>query len=140
MKRAALLGCLMIVLFAAFVGCRTAPIASIQDEKLWTDGATSLADAAEAIWRTGRKVGWNIESVAPGELRGTLHMRMHVAVVQITHDESHFSIRYESSENLLQSGNLIHRNFNAWLRSLADQIEREPVRCCASLTQGERAP
>ena len=140
MARTVRLGVLMLGLAATFVACRTVPIVSIQDERLSTDGSTALPDAAEAIWRAGRKAGWDIEPISPGELQGTYRLKAHLAVVRITYDTSHFSIRYEGSENLLRSGNLIHHNYNTWVRSLADQIEREPVRCCASFMQENRSP
>ena len=107
-----------LVLFVALavVACRTAPIRDVVNAPL--PNATGVAtpqQVDEAIWRAGRKLGWKIEPVGPGELRGTLRVKRHVAVVSITHDTKRFSIRYADSQNLRYDGRQIHRNYVAWI-------------------------
>jgi hypothetical protein len=118
----------MTLLIGSLTGCRTAPIQDIVDAPLSAacgERATEAWD--EAIWRAGRKVGWKIESMRPGLLRGTWRFKHHAAVVSIAHADGRFSIRYESSENLLHEGDRIHRSYNRLVERLATQIQREAV-------------
>lgn len=122
------LAVLVLMTLASTAGaCRTAPIHEIAEGRLRTDGSATPDEAAEAIWRAGRKLGWEVRSVAPGELEGTLRLRHHVAVVRIIHDTQRFSIRYVDSQNLGADGTRIHDRYNHWIRNLTRQIENEPV-------------
>lgn len=123
--RAVSLGAMFVALWV--IGCRTAPIQNVVDAPLSPHGSVALEDIDEAIWRAGRKLGWSIEPVGAGQLRGTLRVRRHVAVVSIRHDDRHFTIAYESSENLAQHGAVIHRNDNLWVARLAAKIQAEPI-------------
>lgn len=117
-----------IAMIAGLSGCRTTgTIQNVAETPLDVPREASLEDVSEAIWRAGRKLGWEIEAVGPGELVGTLHVRRHVAVVTISHDLHRFSIRYRSSENLRQRGEQIHPKYNAWVQNLAAAIATEPI-------------
>lgn len=118
---------LLLIPAAALGACRTAPIRDRLDQPLFVNGPPSLERSAEAIWRAGRKLGWQVEPVAPGVERGTLRLRSHVAVVRIEHDETRFSVRYEASENLLASDGEIHDRYNAWVDNLVARIAQEPT-------------
>jgi len=81
---------------------------------------------AKAIIAGGARTQWQI---APGSggLVGVLNVRdKHQANVAITYSQTSFNITLVSSSNLLQEGNLIHRNYNRWVRELerniADQL------------------
>jgi len=118
--------CLPVVL-ACVTSCRSAPIRDVVDAPLppaWS--RLSLDQADEAIWRAGRKVGWEIERLSPGVLRGTWRYKHYTAVVTLTHDRRALSIRYEESDHLLRDGE-IHSNYNVMVGRLLDRIRREPV-------------
>jgi hypothetical protein len=80
---------------------------------------------SRAIKRAGTSLGWDIQKVGPGKMKGTLDVRRHVAVVDITYDMKSFSIEYVSSQNLLHDGDMIHRNYNRWIKNLEKAIRTE---------------
>ena len=115
------------LLFACVAACRTQPIRDVIDAPLpsvWADASSDAAD--EAIWRAGRKVGWQIERLRPGVLRGTWRHEHYTALVTIVREGARISIRYEESDHLLREGG-IHENYNRMVERLLRQIEREPV-------------
>lgn len=125
---------LVAAVLIAVVGCRTATIENVTNAPLAPAPNTSLTmgDVSRAIWTAGKKLGWVIQDVRPGELTGTLNRRKHVAVVTITHDTSTFSINYKDSQNLRHEGQEIHRRYNYWVRRLEKQIQAEIARRSAS--------
>jgi len=119
---------LVSLLLGSGAGCRTAPIHDIVDAPLPAAcGKVTTEAVDEAIWRAGRKVGWKIELVRPGLLRGAWRFKHHEAVVSISHANGRFSIRYEKSENMLHDGDQIHRNYNRLVERLAARIRQEPL-------------
>ena len=119
----ALLACAIALSVA---GCRLAPRYDATNT-LRTPASARLSDASEAIFRAGRKLGWEVEIVRPGELMATLRHHGHVAVVDITHDLHRFQIRYRNSQNLLVDGDRIHENYNVWIQRLEAKIREEPI-------------
>jgi hypothetical protein len=97
----------------------TAPLAPAPNARI------TMHDVAEAIWRAGARLGWQIEKVSPGVLTGTLRIRRHVAVVAITHDTSTVRIAYKDSTNLLYDGQEIHKRYNHWVLNLERAIHSE---------------
>jgi hypothetical protein len=85
-------------------------------------GRASLAQRADQIRLAGASLGWRMDSLGPGLMRGTLDLRSHQAVVDIPYDTQRFSIRYVSSSNLNYDGTVIHRNYNSWIRNLQNAI------------------
>jgi hypothetical protein len=136
--RSTLAGCaLPFLLLGLVAGCRTAPIQDVVAAPLPVPCADATTnDVDEAIWRAGRKLGWKIDRIGPGELRGTWRFKHHEAVVSITHHDGLLNIRYVESQNLLHEGSQIHRNYNELVQRLQTQIQREPV----TLESGLRCP
>ena len=115
--------CLAVVLLlSAGLGCRTAPIMNVSNRAFVQDDDPSLEDARQAIGTGAAAYNWILEDVAPGEVRGTIHIREHSAVVRITFDAATFSIELVSSEKLLQREGTIHNNYNRWVGNLAAAI------------------
>jgi len=121
---------LLLVLFVAVSGCRTAPIQNVTRAPLPAVPTTKVTvhDVSKAIATAGGRLGWVMQEVRPGELQGTLTVRKHVAVVVVTHDTSTFSIDYKDSQNLLHQGDEIHRNYNKWVQNLRQAIQAEVAR------------
>lgn len=83
--------------------------------------------AERAIRNAGSRLGWEMATVQPGLIRGTLNLREHQAIVDIDYDGRGYSINYIDSENLKydEEKNVIHKNYNNWIRNLERQIRIE---------------
>jgi hypothetical protein len=124
-KRATAFGCVLVLLFLA--GCRLAPIQNYRNVPIHRyDGKTlTLEEVRQAIYMGGAEYGWSMQTPAPGHVLGTLNLRGHTAVVDITYTSSEYSITYHSSENLMadQQPGEIHRNYNNWVKNLKQAID-----------------
>jgi hypothetical protein len=79
---------------------------------------------AKAIIAGGARMQWKIGPNPDGTLTGTIVVRgKHHATVTITYSQTNYNVTLVSSTNLLQEGNLIHRNYNAWVRDLQKNID-----------------
>jgi hypothetical protein len=117
---------LVLAAIVATSACRTAPVHNVAAPVVAAPNVHLAPDAvAQAIFRAGNRLGWQIETVTPGTLRGTLKLRRHVAVVGITHDASTFRITYQDSTNLLYDGQVIHKRYNQWVHNLERAIQME---------------
>jgi hypothetical protein len=102
--------------------CRTpVPVYNVSSEPV-TPAPASLADVQRAITKAGVGLGWQMKPVAPGKMIGTLKIREHTAVVDITFNTKTYSIKYKESTNLNYDGTNIHPNYNGWIQNLDKQI------------------
>ena len=62
---------------------------------------------------------WTPKVVGPGHVEAHLHIRSHIAIVDITFDESAYSITYKDSQNLDYKNGRIHRNYTRWAANLS---------------------
>ena len=116
----------LALLFLALAACRTAPIHNVHDAAIATGKTNaSLEDIQKAIVRAGASLGWNMSSVRPGLMTGTLHLRKHVAVVEVRYDTKNYSILYKDSQNLGYNGSTIHSNYNGWIQNLNRAIQTQ---------------
>lgn len=99
---------------------RSEPVLNV--ERASFQGRAPLRQRAEQIKRAGADLGWIMQDVYPGLIRGTLNIRSHQAVVDIPYTPTTFSIRYASSNNLNYSGSEIHKNYNSWVKNLEQRI------------------
>lgn len=119
---------LKLVLIAAVVGlaaCRTAPVYNIDDATIVSSTEQKLTpeQVKKAIIRAGASLGWIMKEEAPGHIVGTLHLRTHMAQVDINYDADSYSINYKNSSNLKYDGANIHSNYNGWIQNLQRNIE-----------------
>ena len=107
---------LVLVLMA---GCRTAPIKDVPRTRVPVSGASDTS-VRNAIITAGAGLGWIIREKSPGLLVGTLHLRTHMAVVEIPYSATSYSIRYKDSSNLYYdaTNRTIHSNYNGWISNL----------------------
>ena len=112
------------VLLLLLASCRTAEPYSVQNAP-GTSKAVSMADVEMAIRRAGQSLGWQIVPQGPGRAEGTLVLRDHRAVVNITYDVKNYSITYKDSANLHYDGKTIHSNYNGWIQNLDKAISKE---------------
>jgi uncharacterized lipoprotein YajG len=106
---------------AAVYNVTNAPLATNANQRLDTDAVR------DAILRAGNKLGWIMQAKADGHILGTLNLRAHQAVVDITHTASTFNIAYKDSANLRYDAakNQIHKNYNGWIKNLEHEIQIE---------------
>ena len=112
------------IVLLLLVGCRTADLYNVQGAP-GASKAVSMADVEAAIRRAGQGLGWQIVPQGPGKAEGTLVLRDHRAVVDITYDTKSYSIKYKDSSNLQYDGKTIHSNYNGWIQNLDKAISKE---------------
>ncbi len=117
----------VLVALLAITACNHAtPVYNVESAAYNTD-ALDGTQAEKAIKTAGTKLGWNMAKLEPGLIRGTLNLRKHVAVVDISYDGRGYSIDYVDSENLKydEETGQIHKNYNSWIQNLERQIRLE---------------
>jgi len=124
--RGLILAAASVVLLA---GCRSAPVRDVINEPVVVTGEkqATLDDVERAIVRAGSALGWRMRPVAPGQMEGTLNLRSHTAIVDITYDTRTYSIKYKDSTNLGYDGRNIHSNYNGWIENLDKGIQTQLV-------------
>jgi hypothetical protein len=84
-------------------------------------------DVEAAIYEGCNRRKWIPSKVRDGDIEATLYLRSHVAVVDIVYDKDSFQVHYVRSENLnykqRDGEELIHPNYNAWVKNLTADID-----------------
>ena len=94
-------GALVVAAALLLGGCQTQPIMNVTGAPVTTTKPKpSMDDVRQAIIRAGSGMGWEIKPDRPGHLTGRLALRQHVAVVDIEHTQTAYSIKYRESTNL----------------------------------------
>jgi uncharacterized membrane protein len=117
----------LCVLFVAVMGCRGGgAIYNVKDAPINTaTGKTpSLEEVQKAIVTAGTELHWSMAVVKPGLIVGTLNVRSHQAIVNITYDHKTYSITYKDSTNLKYNAEkqTIHENYRGWIQNLDNTI------------------
>ena len=108
------------------VGCRSAPVYNVSAQSVATSKSNvSLDDVSAAIVRAGSALGWQMKVTKPGHILGTLHLRTHVAIVDVNYSTTSYSITYKDSTNLDYDGTNIHSNYNGWIQNLQKGIQTQ---------------
>jgi hypothetical protein len=117
----------LAIALAALAGCNTMPIQNVSEAPVVAANGRQLTNAQvrEAIVRAGASLGWQIREEAPGLLVGTITLRTHSAVVAIPYTSRTYSVQYRSSQNLYESGGMIHKNYNGWITNLRNGINTQ---------------
>jgi len=120
------LGAAAMVAQAACLRCE--PILNVKDAAVASQSNKLSEDQVRAaIIRAGAALGWQIKEEAPGKLVGTLVLRSHTAVVDISYTANSYSIQYRSSINLNEQDGQIHKNYNGWISNLAKGINSQTL-------------
>ncbi len=125
-SRFRIFACLMAALL--MTACAPTMVRNVSDEPVVSNKSPlSLDDVRVAITRAGTGLGWVMIEEQPGVIRGTLRLRTHVAIVDVSYDTSTYSIQYVDSTNLNynESKGTIHKNYNGWIENLDNAIRRE---------------
>ena len=118
----------LLVAFAltlTIIGCRANPVYNVEAAPITITGKHSSKDVEKAIIRAGASLGWGMKKVGKGHMVGTLYIRKHVAIVDITFDDKTYSIKYKDSQNLDYDGTNIHSNYNGWVQNLNRNIQTQ---------------
>lgn len=125
MKRFLKLGLVGLVGLLLLTGCRTAAVHNIKEapvmEKVSTD------KVFKAIYAAGTTLGWSIKKVKPGLAVAQIHLRKHMALVEIPYTQKNYSIVYKDSANLNYDPKTknIHSNYNGWIQNLNKGIQTQ---------------
>ncbi|HSB48068.1 MAG TPA: hypothetical protein VLD15_00980 [Burkholderiales bacterium] len=119
-----------IVVAAAMLvaaGCRTpTPVYNVANSPISTSKTNpSLDEVGKTIVQAGASLGWQMRQTKPGHVLGTLYLRRHVAVVDITYSAKSYSINYKDSTELDYDGANIHPNYNGWIQNLDNRIRAQ---------------
>ena len=107
------------------IGCRSNPVYNVNDAPINTEKPMKLAQVQKAIIRAGASLGWRMKPVKPGHIIGTLRLRTHTAVVNITYNAESYNITYKDSVNLDYDGQNIHKHYNSWVNNLSIAIDNK---------------
>lgn len=105
-------------------GCRTSTVQNVENQHITANKKVTVEQVGDAIVRAGTGLGWVMKKEKPGHIVGSLFLRGHVAVVDITYDTKDYSINYNRSQNLKYNpeDNTIHKNYNSWVTNLNSAI------------------
>ena len=107
------------------IGCRSNPVYNVEGAPITISSKHTNKDVEKSIIRAGASLGWRIKRISNGHMEGILHLRKHVAVVDITFNKKTYNITYKSSENLNYDGTNIHNNYNGWVQNLDRAIQSQ---------------
>ncbi|MGH8751790.1 MAG: hypothetical protein ACREUV_08805 [Burkholderiales bacterium] len=112
-------GSIIAVAVLLVAACAT-PVLTISNAPVQTGSGqkTSLDQVGKAITAAGATLGWKMQTVRPGNIVGTLALRSHIAVVDVTYNTQSYSINYKDSTNLKYDGTNIHPNYNGRIQNL----------------------
>ena len=126
MCRFAVKAFLVLSVLIAAVGCRSTPVYNVTNQSIGTAGgkAKSLQEVKTAIVEAGKARGWSMKDIEPGHLDAELHVRGHVAVVDIKYSTTSYSISYKRTEGVEYDGTKIYGRYNTWIENLQQEIDK----------------
>jgi hypothetical protein len=126
MKHVALRTLLIAFAAAALAAC-VQPIYNVKGAPVEGPGGKppTMAEVEKAIVRAGSALGWKMQPVKPGHVVGTLNLRSHTAIVDVTFDTRTYNINYKDSVELNYDGTNIHKNYNGWIQNLDKGIRAQ---------------
>jgi hypothetical protein len=112
---------------AALAACTLQPLYNVKGAPVEAPGGKppTLAEVEKAVIRAGTALGWKMQPVKPGQVTGTINLRRHSAIVDVTFDTRTFNITYKDSVELDYDGTNIHRNYNGWIQNLDKGIRAQ---------------
>ena len=120
-------------LLIASCASRNNPMVNVVDAPLEAPQSATMDMITNAILGSGVDRGWKMRVLQPGLIRGKIVVNnKHTVEVDITYDETDFSINYVSSINMnynLRDGvPYIHPKYNRWVSILEDDIQEQMQR------------
>lgn len=104
---------------------RTQTVYNVIDKPIHTlsGDRLGLSMVEEILRNAATTKRWVVSRKGDGHLQAEIHVRKHFAAIDITFDETTYSIKYRDSKVLRYDGEEIHRNYNKWtklIEKLAD--------------------
>ena len=111
---------LAVAAVALLAACSSAPIMNVDKAAVTTASGKALnrEQVRTAIVGAGAALGWTFKDENQNLVIGTLNLRNHSAVIEISYSPSDYSVKYRSSTNLDEKGGSIHKNYNGWIQNL----------------------
>ncbi len=159
------LGLFLILL----IGCKAAPVYNVNQSEIPVPGSISLKQVEKAILKGSKLAGWQAKPMGRGRIAATYLAKrgMLAAMVDITYDQSAYSITYRNSRNLKytersgesqefddffseynpfndqnqaagQPSATVHKVYNKWVEALERKINTS-LRHVASLSSHQAA-
>ncbi len=116
--------CVIAYLALVIAACQNVrPIYDVSDRQ-FSETAKKLSqqELDDLVISTGLKRGWHFRSISNGKLEGQIHVRTHMAVIEVKISQEAFSITYRSSDNLNEKSGNIEHNYNRWIHNLERDI------------------
>ncbi len=114
-------GLLLAFLLLFSAQSQAAKVMNIEDSVV-PDGF-SAQDVAATIIEVGGKRGWKFRKVADGHMEGLLHVRSHMAKIDVRFSAKSYSLLYKDSNNLKYKEGKIHRAYNKWVKTLDTDVQ-----------------
>ena len=123
---------LVVLLFVSallIASCgRNNPMVNVVDAPLMAPQSATMDAITETVLGSGARRGWKMTMLEPGLIRGKIVVNnKHTVEVNITYNETDFSINYWNSNNMnytVRDGvRNIHPKYNRWVRILKEDIQ-----------------
>lgn len=120
---------LLLPLFVLLMGARQVPLTD--PEPLSIPASASAEQVTKAIKAALVGRTWEITEEQPGKIISTLHLRTHMAKIEVIYDDKLIHIKYLDSSELMyedkKGGRFIHRNYLSWIQNVRSDISRDLV-------------
>lgn len=120
---------LLLPVLVLLMGARQVPLSD--PEPLPVPAGVTAEQTAKAIKAALVGRTWEITEEQPGKIISTLHLRSHMAKIEVTYDEKVINIKYLDSSELMyedkKGGRFIHRNYLSWIQNVRSDISRNLV-------------
>jgi hypothetical protein len=105
--------------------CQNQPIHNVDNHPIPVAAQKlSIKEIEQAIIQAGTARRWRFERLGEGQLRAKQsNEKDHEAVVDITFNQTAYSIRLSGSSRLKEKDGTIHPRYNLWARNLEKDIE-----------------
>ena len=116
----------IFILVFLLSACTASRIYNLESEKIVLCNLNlPLSGIAAAIEDAGSELGWDMKSISPWHIVGTISIKRKVAVVDIKFDHESYGVFHKESSHLGYNGSSIHRVYNKWIQDLDRVIKRK---------------
>src|SRR5258706_1555824 len=109
----------------AVTACKTTVVHNVPRTAFAAPVSGNVKEVGEAIWAAGRREGWRVREIEPGDIRAEKNLRTHRALVRIGYDTQGFDITLLEADGLQYDGHHIHTAYNEWIAQLEKAIQDE---------------
>ncbi|MDR3177710.1 MAG: hypothetical protein LBT96_01875 [Campylobacteraceae bacterium] len=116
-----------VVCMFIYSGCFAVkqPIHNVENASIANSKDISQAQIEQVILEAGAELGWKISKIKDGLIVAILTPPSYMVVIDIKYDASTYSITYRDGANLQYDGDNIDKNYNKWIKSLDEAIQKK---------------